>query len=358
MKHYDSSLINALQTNIIQDVSFSCPIIIKSIPLSTKQGLDPREKELALKTIASRTNQEISISSIRNNFGYENDDISSSSLKEKTLHFKYDNLSFEVIKTSPKTIKVLPSLIYIHGGSFFCGKASYYQNICRFLAEKLNVVVFNINYALAPEFPYPIGLNQCRYFTSYLIKHHRKYHINPHHIILCGDSSGGNFASVIANEMKEQILLQVLYYPAVYFDLTKPLKEWDLKSYDIPQDEKDLIEPRLILGRADGKSNLTLSKMILNIYLQHHENPLDESISSYYGSLNNVCKTLIFTAEYDGLRIIDEMYAGKLYQQNKNVTLIRYRGIHHAFLEKIGYFPQAEDSIIEIKKVLDDLLNK
>lgn len=58
-------------------------------------------------------------------------------------------------------------------------------------------------------------------------------------------------------------------------------------------------------------------------------------------------------AEYDGLRLEGEFYAGQLARANVPVKMIRYCGVMHAFFDRLGDLPQAEDAAIEIAKFID-----
>jgi acetyl esterase len=57
---------------------------------------------------------------------------------------------------------------------------------------------------------------------------------------------------------------------------------------------------------------------------------------------------VILTAEYDPLRLEAEAFARKLTRASVRTRLIRSRGMDHAFMDKIGLYPQAEDCIEEI----------
>lgn len=66
-------------------------------------------------------------------------------------------------------------------------------------------------------------------------------------------------------------------------------------------------------------------------------------------------KTLIATAEYDFLRAECDLYARYLREAGVEVRNIRYGGVAHAFLDKYGFYPQAEDCVKEIVKDLKGL---
>lgn len=52
-------------------------------------------------------------------------------------------------------------LIHIHGGAFMSMSSASHQNVTRFLANKLGIPVFSVDYRLTPEAPYPAAVNDC-----------------------------------------------------------------------------------------------------------------------------------------------------------------------------------------------------
>ena len=58
---------------------------------------------------------------------------------------------------------------------------------------------------------------------------------------------------------------------------------------------------------------------------------------------------LIITAEFDYLRIQQEYFAQRL----NRVMMIQYQGMQHAFMDRIGFYPQAEDAVMETCRFLD-----
>jgi len=82
----------------------------------------------------------------------------------------------------------------------------------------------------------------------------------------------------------------------------------------------------------------------------------DEEVDNPYVSpllvenLKEVAETLIVTAEYDYLTLESEAYARKLVRDGVKTKVIRYNGIDHAFIDKFGIYPQAQDFINEMAK--------
>ncbi len=55
----------------------------------------------------------------------------------------------------------LPLLIYLHGGGWTFGSINSCARFCQTLAATGNVIVLAVDYRLAPEHPFPDGLEDC-----------------------------------------------------------------------------------------------------------------------------------------------------------------------------------------------------
>lgn len=87
-----------------------------------------------------------------------------------------------------------PVLIHIHGGAFFTGAASGERKLAmRFAAA--GFVVVNIDYALAPEQPFPRGLEDCVYAARWVKRNIADYKGDPQRICIDGGSAGGNLSA-------------------------------------------------------------------------------------------------------------------------------------------------------------------
>ena len=86
-------------------------------------------------------------------------------------------------------------ILFLHGGGFLKFKNFFHENYLRELCIRLNIPLLGIDYAYAPEHPYPEGLSDCFQMYMWIINHcEEELGFKPEKIIIAGDSSGGNFA--------------------------------------------------------------------------------------------------------------------------------------------------------------------
>ncbi|EHK2327862.1 alpha/beta hydrolase fold domain-containing protein [Clostridium perfringens] len=245
----------------------------------------------------------------------------------------------------------LPCIVYIHGGAFIGGSLDVSENPCKLIAEGINGVVISVDYSLAPENPYPLGLNDCRKVVEYIEENNFLYGIDKNKIGIVGESAGANLATIVANE-NSNIKFQGLVYPVVTFIEKNPFFNWDIDLYENPYKEEK------IYNFINSLRNF--EDLVQKLYIQRELDPRREDLSPIFNkNLSKAKKTLIAVSEYDYLRVQGEAYGKLIHKAGVETKIIRYEGVNHAFLDNLGIYPQAEDTINEIvKEFLEAIGNK
>jgi acetyl esterase len=113
------------------------------------------------------------------------------------------------------------TVVYYHGGGFVLGCLDEFDAVCQALAVASGARVVSVDYRLAPEHRFPAAVDDA--FAA-LVGVAERHPGDP--IVVAGDSAGGNLAAVSALRAREaggpEIALQVLVYPVVDCDLTRP----------------------------------------------------------------------------------------------------------------------------------------
>lgn len=337
-------------SNAASNVVNHIPTKLKPIPGTNEKGiLDPRVVEQRLKPkkdpdiIDSTMFEDIEIGRIRQGMGFDNLDITT---EEINIEDQMMN-GVRVRLYRPDPVKDLrPAFIFIHGGGFYGGDLKVVENPCKAIAEKANAIVISVDYTLAPEGPYPQGLNDCDSVVEYVYENAIALGIDSTNISISGDSAGGNLAAgcVLRDIQKGRHAIQymALLYPVVLLSEEKVADyEWSLEQYDIKDGNA------LVVRAIHSIKNCM--PLINRLYVQG-STPLEHPELSplLVEDLSQFPKTLVVTAEYDFLRIQGEAYAKRLAEAGVEVRLVRYQGMDHAFVDKCGVYPQAEDCLNEI----------
>jgi phosphinothricin tripeptide acetyl hydrolase len=83
------------------------------------------------------------------------------------------------------------NLMYIHGGAYVMGSVNASRNMLHILLQRTQATGFNVDYRLAPEHPFPAGLEDCVTAYAWLLS----TGIDPQRIAVAGDSAGGGLVA-------------------------------------------------------------------------------------------------------------------------------------------------------------------
>ncbi len=143
---------------------------------------------------------------------------------EEAREIQADGRSIPVICYRPldEPDEVLPVLISIHGGGFIMAHAWMDGPYCRRIAAEAHCMVVSVEYRLAPEHPFPAGLEDCYECTRWVATHARDLRADPDRLVIGGYSAGANLSTAVclmARERREfRLRHQILCYGP--FDLT------------------------------------------------------------------------------------------------------------------------------------------
>lgn len=109
----------------------------------------------------------------------------------------------------------LPLLIYFHGGGWTFGSLNSCARFCDAMAATGKMKVLAVDYRLAPEHPFPCGLDDCKAAIKYAYSSADTLNIDEASITVGGDSSGGNLAiaSALSSECRGLVKSLVVFYP-------------------------------------------------------------------------------------------------------------------------------------------------
>lgn len=96
-----------------------------------------------------------------------------------------------------------PVVLFIHGGGWSVGSpASHHKLTCRF--AEAGYLTISVDYALAPERPFPAGLDDCLFAADWALAHASLYGGDADRMAISGDSAGGNLAAAVVAKQLER----------------------------------------------------------------------------------------------------------------------------------------------------------
>jgi len=104
----------------------------------------------------------------------------------------------------PDPDKARPLLVYLHGGGHMAGSIEVYDPICRKLTLATGRVVVSVDYRLAPEHPYPAGLDDAEATLRQVFGLLKARGISfQRRLALGGDSGGGAMSATLAHRLQD-----------------------------------------------------------------------------------------------------------------------------------------------------------
>ncbi len=222
---------------------------------------------------------------------------------------------------SPAPNEALPVLLYFHGGGHMCGSVELYDPMCRKIAIAGHCIVISVEYRLAPEHPYPAGIDDGQIALINYQQVLTELAFNEQ-IYIGGDSAGGAICTTLSMLSLEDPQLhidkQILIYPSVDYTMSSQSFEENGTGFLLEQ----------------GKV-----KWYFEQYFQHNENA--KRASPLEGPITNALPTsFIITAGCDPLRDEGIAYAGALTAAGVCVKHIQFDDMIHAFMNIEDLVPE------------------
>ena len=125
------------------------------------------------------------------------------------------------------------ALLWIHGGGLILGRPELDHAWCSRIANELGIVVVSVRYRLAPEDPFPAGLDDCAAALDWLHDHAGDLDVDATRIAVGGASAGGGLAAALCQRAHDEgrvpVAFQLLEYPMLD-DRTALRRERDIRS--------------------------------------------------------------------------------------------------------------------------------
>ena len=356
---YDAMLVQKLMEPGVSLDMDGLTIECKSVPDGDgRPALDPRAYRLEIvmqENMAKRNGPPPSLQEIRSHMGGFNYNLCRQEIYTRYIEIPTSMGTVPVWGYYPRHGRaVRPCLIYVHGGAFFGGTPFTTENPCRLIADRGDCVVWNVDYGLAPEHPYPIPCTQVYEVAAYIHDHAEEFGISCKKIAVAGDSAGGNMCAAAAQLDRDKgthyIKAQILLYAKLTFtNHGLPGYRRDESAFEIVEEQRHLLPGMLHIGSDEANAGDEA------VYVQGKYDVKTPYISPAFGECAGLPRTLLIQAEFDGLRLEGEFYGRKLRAAGVPVRAIRYQGICHGFFDQLGILPQSEAVVNEIVKLIDEI---
>lgn len=229
-----------------------------------------------------------------------------------------------------------PLVVYFHGGGWVVGDLDTHDGACRFLAVYAGVNLLSVDYRLAPEHRFPAAADDAFAAFRFAVANAADLSSDPARVAVAGDSAGGNLAAVVARRAAREggpkPAFQLLLYPVT--DLSTKHESYRLfgDGFFLTEKHMDWYRGHYLPDESAGRDPMA-SPLLAD-------------------DLEGLPPAHVVTAGFDPLRDEGEAYARKLEAAGVAVTLRRYAGMIHGFVNATALGSGPKHAMEEISVAL------
>ncbi|HEY0266419.1 MAG TPA: alpha/beta hydrolase [Rhizomicrobium sp.] len=138
-------------------------------------------------------------------------------VREHLMPVSDGHISLRIYSPLGEPARVLPGILFFHGGGWVAGSLETHDGFCRRLSNETGCRVIAVDYRLAPEHPFPYGLADAIAALNFVVKYPKSFGVDPARLGVAGDSAGGTLAAVLCRIARDAggppIAFQLLVCP-------------------------------------------------------------------------------------------------------------------------------------------------
>ncbi len=204
--------------------------------------------------------------------------------------------------------------VFYHGGGYTIGDLDTHDQVCRQLALESASTVVSVDYRLAPEHPFPAGIDDAWAALQWVDANRAELGGSADAgIVVGGDSAGGNFSAVMAIMARDaglDLAAQLLVYPGVAMVDDHPSMTENAEGYVLTVETIDWFVQCYAPDVDDWRAAPILAE-----------------------DLRGVAPALVITAEFDPLRDQGAAYAKRLIDAGVATDYRLFEGMVHIFFQ-------------------------
>ena len=235
-----------------------------------------------------------------------------------------------------------PLIVYYHMGGGVIGDLETCHAWCSILASRVKCPVLSVDYRLAPQHKFPAGIDDCCAAYEWGMRNAAKFGAPEGVAAVGGDSMGGNFSAIIAQEMQREDkplpAMQLLIYPAIDLVEEFPSRKEFSQTFSLSTDTMDWFMQEYLPEGFD-KSDRMLSP-------------------GQTGHLDGLPPAIVITAGHDPLCDEGDDYARRLKDAGVPVIHKRYDNLAHAFTAFTLISPGSRKACLEIADMVRTVYSK
>lgn len=233
----------------------------------------------------------------------------------------------------PNEDKILPIIVFFHGGGWVLGNLETDDAVCRQWANGVQALVVSVNYHHAPEDKFPAAAEDAYTATRWVSEHAAEIGGDASRLAVAGKSAGGNLAAATTLMARDRgvppIAFQLLWVPVLDHNLETRSYHDNAEGYGLTRADMTWFWNQYLAHPSDG------------------ENPYASPLRAK--DLSKLPPAFVVIAQYDPLRDEAVAYAEKLRAAGVAVESRCFEGMIHGFVGTQAL----EDAMRELRRALD-----
>jgi acetyl esterase len=215
-------------------------------------------------------------------------------------------------------------VVWYHGGGWVLGSVDGHDDVCRDLCARSGHSVLSVEYRLAPEHPFPAGLDDAVTAIRWAHEHAVELGVDRARLAVGGDSAGGNLAAVVAQLRAVPLAFQLLVYPITDARASSDSYRDNADGYFLTASGMRWFIGHYLSGGAGSPDDPRVSPLLAD----------DATIAA-------TPPALVITAEFDPLRDEGVAYVDRLVANGVHASHVHFNGQIHAFFSLPEYLDDA-----------------
>ena len=228
----------------------------------------------------------------------------------------------------PTHLTQTPTLLYLHGGGWVVGNLDTHDRVMRLLAELSGACVVGVDYALSPEYRFPVAINEAQAVLDWLKIQGPNHGLDSSRLAIGGDSAGANMAVSVTQlcHQKNPGLIQclLLYYGAYGLTDSAAWQKYGNADFEFTREEKEFYLTSYLNTKADRD---------------------DPRFNVLDGDISLLPSAFIAAAECDPLQDDSTALYKAMQNAGRSATLKIYPGVLHSFIHYSRMLDQATEAL-------------
>ncbi len=255
-------------------------------------------------------------------------------IEDRKIPVRDTEIAIRIYRPAQPGDASLPLIMNYHGGGWAVGNLQANDYYCAVLADRIQAVVVSVDYRLAPEHKFPIGLNDCYDALVWATQHAASLGADATRVCVTGDSAGGNLSAAVSLKSRDlggpKIKFQALIYPAT--DARLQYASLETHAHAPILTKKDILD-------------------FLSMYMATEADRQDPLLSPIMAESHaGLPQALVVTAGYDPLCDDGQQYAARLQAEGTTVELLHYPEDIHGFFTLPNHSLSGKAAIEEVAK--------